>query len=93
MNTRVVRVTNVMDVETGRKNALHNYVLGDAKLMEGYHERIDKDLLNMTTTQIIEAMDDFIKERGIAILDEAPCVVLDEMNNRYRVDVMYTIAV
>lgn len=92
MNTCTLTVTNVMNADLGRKNALRNFVMGYPRLHEEFYETVKNDILNMTSSAVLEALDNFIKERGFTILNEKPYVALDEESNWYRVNVIYTIA-
>lgn len=76
MNYTVFVITDVTDVELGRKRALQRVIDEEPK----YEDLFDG-----------EDIDSFAEKHGIRILNETPYVKFDEKQNRYRVDVAYKV--
>lgn len=93
MDHAYITVHNVLSAEPSRRHALRKYVNGHGGLRSEFIKSLEKDILEMNGKEIVKAMDDFIKRKGITIVSEKPSVRLDEENGWYRVDVAYTIEV
>ena len=92
MDTVCITITNVLNAEYGRNNALHKYVHGNSKLSEEFLRSLGGDVLSMRGADLVAALDVFIERKKFEIVRETPRVRLDD-KNWYRVDVMYEIKV
>lgn len=93
MNHAYVKMTNVLNADDARKQALRKVILDNGKLFKEFDKIIGADLCKMSAKECVTAVDDFVKRKNIKIVSEKPMVRLDTERNWYRVDVVYTIEV
>lgn len=79
------------DVEFNRRMALKKCVLRTPRLNNEFHKTVECDVLDPTwKEEFTTKLNDFIKEKGLHIIDEKPFVTIED--GKYKTFVSYQVS-
>ena len=79
-------VNDCFGVKIARSHALRKCVIETSSLRDEFHNTVD---LMASTEEFTSKLTDFIRSKGLRILDEKPIVRI--VDDRYRVDVRFKV--